>query len=105
MMRVNLIAGERRAAKAAGRAMDIAQRATLGGTALLVVTALAVGGRYWFMWQAESRVANEIAAAKREEARLAEVLKQVADFDAQREELQRRVSLIDDLRRGQNAHV
>jgi type IV pilus assembly protein PilN len=105
MIRVNLIAGERRAAKGAGRSMDIAQRATLGGTALLILTALAVGGRYWSMWQAESRVGNEIAAAKREEARLAEVLKQVADFDTQREELQRRVTLIDELRRGQNAPV
>jgi type IV pilus assembly protein PilN len=57
------------------------------------------------MWQAESRVGHEIAAAKREEARLAEVLRQVADFDAQREELQRRVTLIDELRRGQNAPV
>src|SRR5262245_18705338 len=105
MIRVNLIAGERRAAKAAGRSMDIAQRATLGGTALLILTALAVGGRYWAMWQAESRVETAIAAAKREEARLAEVLKQVADFEAQREELQRRVTLIDELRRGQNAPV
>jgi type IV pilus assembly protein PilN len=105
MIRVNLIAGERRAAKTAGRSMDIAQRATLGGTALLIVTALAVGGRFWMMWQAESRVGGDIEAAKREEARLAEVLKQVADFDAQREELQRRVTLIDELRRGQNAPV
>jgi len=105
MIRVNLIAGERRAAKAAGRSMDIAQRVTMGGTALLIVTALGVGGRYWTMWQAESTVAADIATAKREEARLAEVLKQVAEFDAQREDLQRRVTLIDELRRGQNAPV
>lgn len=105
MIRVNLIAGERRAAKAAGRSLDIAQRATYGGVALLVVTALGVGVRYWMVWQAESGVAAAIATAKREEARLAEVLKQVADFDAQREELQRRVTLIDELRRGQNAPV
>ena len=105
MIRVNLIAGERRAAKTAGRSMDIGQRATMGGVALMIVTALAVGWRYWSMWQGESGVVNAIAAAKREEARLAEVLKQVADFDAQREELQRRVTLIDELRRGQNAPV
>jgi type IV pilus assembly protein PilN len=105
MIRVNLIAGERRAAKAAGRSMDIAQRAAFAGTALLIVTAIGVGWRYWSMWQAEAGVENAIAAAKREEARLAEVLKQVADFDAQREELQRRVTLIDELRRGQNAPV
>ena len=50
-------------------------------------------------------MAADIATAKREEARLAEVLKQVAEFDAQREDLQRRVTLIDELRRGQNAPV
>ena len=43
--------------------------------------------------------------AKREEARLAEVLKQVGEFEAQGEELQRRVALIDELRRGQSAPV
>ena len=105
MIRVNLLAGERRAAKAAGRTFDIAQGATLGGTILLIVTALGVGARYWMVWQSESGVASAIEAAKREETRLAEVLKQVADFEAQREELQRRVTLIDELRRGQNAPV
>jgi type IV pilus assembly protein PilN len=105
MIRVNLIAGERRAAKAESRSMDIGQRATIGGTVLLVVTALGVGGRYWSTSQAETGVTNAIAESKREETRLAEVLKQVADFEAQREELQRRVTLIDELRRGQTAPV
>src|SRR5215218_6378356 len=105
MIRVNLIAGERRGAKAAGRSMDVGQKATLAGSALLIVAALGVGWRYWSMWQAETSVVAAIADAKREETRLAEVLKQVADFDARREELQRRVTLIDELRRGQTAPV
>jgi type IV pilus assembly protein PilN len=105
MIRVNLIAGERRTAKAASRSMDIGQRATMAGTALLVITTLGVGWRYWTVYSRETGVASEIAAAKREETRLAEVLKQVAEFEAQREDLQRRVTLIDELRRGQTAPV
>lgn len=50
-------------------------------------------------------MARDIDAARREEARLAEVLKQVADFEAQRSNLQQRVALIDELRRGQTAPV
>ena len=55
MIRVNLIAGERRAAKARGRSLEIGQKVTLAGTALLVVTALGVGWRYWSIWQAEAQ--------------------------------------------------
>ena len=69
------------------------------------VTALGVGWRYWSTSSTESTTVSAIADAKREETRLAEVLKQVADFDEQRAELQRRVTLIDELRRGQNAPV
>jgi len=105
MIRVNLIAGERRAVKAVGRSFQIAEKATLAGTLVLVLTAAGVGWRYWTTMRAETQVGNDIAAAKREETRLAEVLKQVADFEAQREELQRRVTLIDELRKGQTAPV
>ena len=99
MIRVNLIAGERRAVKSVGRSFQIAEKATLAGTLVLVLTAAGVGWRYWTTMRAETQVGNDIAAAKREETRLAEVLKQVADFDAQREELQRRVTLVDEISR------
>lgn len=105
MIRINLVGGERRAAKAPGRSMQIGQKITLAGSLLLVVTALGVGWRYWSVMQAEAQLASDVAAARREETRLAEVLKQVTDFEAQRAELQRRVTLIDELRKGQSAPV
>ena len=86
MIRVNLIAGERRTAKAAGKSFQIGQKATLAGSLILVLTAAGVGWRYWMVTRAEAQVTSDIAAAKREE-------------------LQRRVALIDELRKGQTAPV
>jgi type IV pilus assembly protein PilN len=105
MIRINLILGERRAAKSAGRTFQLAQKVTLGGSVILVVTVLLVGWRYWALGQQEGQLGRDIDAARREETRLAEVLKQVAAFDAQRGQLQERVTLIDELRRGQSAPV
>jgi type IV pilus assembly protein PilN len=105
MIRINLIAGERRAAKAPAKTFDIAQKITLIGSLILVLTAAGVGWRFWANRQAEAQMASDLTTAKNEEQRLAEVLKQVSDFEAQREELQRRVALIDELRKGQSAPV
>ena len=105
MIRINLIAGERRVAKAAGRSFDVAQKITLVGSLILVLTALLVGWRYWSLSQREAQMLADIEAARREESRLTEVLKQVAAFEAQRAQLTERVSLIDELRRGQSAPV
>jgi type IV pilus assembly protein PilN len=105
MIRINLVAGERRAAKTEGRTFQIGQKVTVLGSLLLVVTALGLGWRYWANMQAEQQIAQDIAAAKREEARLTEVLKQVSNLEGQRAQWQQRVALIDELRRGQAAPV
>ena len=105
MIRINLIAGERRAAKTEGRTFQIGQKVTVLGSMLLLVTALGLSWRYWANMQAEEQMAQDIAAARREEARLAEVLKQVANLEEQRAQWQQRVALIDELRRGQAAPV
>lgn len=105
MIRINLLAGERRVAKTAGRRFEIGQKITLVGTLLLIITALLIGSRYLSITQEQARLASEMDAARREEARLAEVLKEVSDFEARRTLLQERVKLIDELRRGQSAPV
>jgi type IV pilus assembly protein PilN len=105
MIRINLVAGERRAAKPAAQSFQIGQKVTAAGSLLLIVTALLVGWRYWATSQEESQIAADIETARGEEARLAEVLKQVTEFEGQRAQLQQRVSLIDELRRGQTAPV
>ena len=51
------------------------------------------------------RVDAEIAAAQQEAARLRSLLAEVQRFEAQRSQLQQRVSLIEQLRRGQSAPV
>ena len=105
MIRINLIAGERRAAKTTGRTFQIGQKITVAGSLLLVVAAALIGWLYWTVLQDREQVTRDIDAARREEGRLGEVLKQVADFEANRAQLQQRVALIDELRKGQTAPV
>ena len=105
MIRINLVAGERRSAKSTSRKFDLASKMTVIGSLVVVVTVLAIGWRYWALGQHETQLGSDIDAARREEARLGEVLKQVATFEQQRQQLQDRVTLIDELRKGQNAPV
>jgi type IV pilus assembly protein PilN len=106
MIRINLIAGERRAQKATGgRSLQIGQKITILGSLILLIAVLLVGWRYWALTQRGEQLTRDIAAARREEQRLAEVLKEVAQAEAQTAQLQQRVALIEELRRGQTAPV
>jgi type IV pilus assembly protein PilN len=105
MIRINLVAGDRRATKSASRSFQIEQKITIIGSVLLVVTGLLVGWRYWSLTQAQARLAADVEAARREETRLAQVLREVSDLEARRALLQQRKSLIDELRKGQSAPV
>lgn len=106
MIRINLLASERRAAKAAAApGMQAAQKMTVIGSLLLVVTVALLGWRYWALGQEQARVAREIDAARREESRLTEILKQVQEFENRRKILEARITLIDELRKGQSAPV
>jgi len=104
MIRINLLA-ERRNVKAVSKGFQVAQKITVIGSLLLVLTLVGVGWRYWALGQQHAEVVREVAAAQREEQRLAEILNQVAEFDARKQQLQQRVTLIDELRKGQNAPV
>jgi type IV pilus assembly protein PilN len=105
MIRINLIATERRYVKAAGKGFEAGQKITVIGSLLLVLTVMGIGWRYWAVGQQEAQAGRDIAAARREEARLGEILKQVQEFEARRQQLEQRVALIDELRKGQNAPV
>jgi type IV pilus assembly protein PilN len=105
MIRINLLASERRAAKAAAPGVQAAQKMMVIGSLILVLTAVGVGWRYWVLGQQKVEVVREIEAARREEARLQEILKQVQEFENRRKMLEARVALIDELRKGQNAPV
>lgn len=106
MIRINLLASERRAAKAAAApGFQAAQKMTVIGSLLLIVTVSLLGWRYWALGQEKARVAREIDAARREEARLTEIMRQVTEFENRHKMLDARVTLIDELRKGQSAPV
>jgi len=105
MIRINLLATERRAAKAAGGGFQAGQKLVVIGSLVLIVTIALLGWRYWALGQQDAEVKREIAAATREEERLQEILKQVAEFEARKKVLEARLGLIDELRKGQNAPV
>lgn len=105
MIRINLLATERRGAKAAIPGLQAGQKMMIIGSLVLVITAALLGWRYFALTQQETEVTQQIANAQREEARLTEILKQVQEFENRRKMLEARVSLIDELRKGQTAPV
>ena len=105
MIRINLLETERRQAKAAPKGLLLAQKMTVVGSLILVLAALGIGWRYWALGQQAATIERQLAEARREEQRLAGILKQVQEFEATRERLQQRAALIDELRRGQAAPV
>jgi type IV pilus assembly protein PilN len=107
MIRINLLATERRAAagKVASPGMQAGQKMMVVGSLLLVLTVALLGWRYWALGQQDAQVATAIDQANREEARLQEILRQVQEFENRRKLLEARVALIDELRKGQTAPV
>jgi type IV pilus assembly protein PilN len=104
MIRINLLASEQRGVKAASR-FDPSQTITIVGSVLLLLTASGLGFRYWAIGQQESALELDMQAAGQEEQRLGAILKEVQAFEARKQQLEQRVKLIDELRKGQNAPV
>jgi type IV pilus assembly protein PilN len=105
MIRINLLSTERRAVKAASKGFEAGQKMMVLGSLIVMLTLAALGWRYWALGQQAAQIEEEIAAAQREEQRLAEILKQVREFEARKAMLTERINLIDELRKGQNAPV
>jgi type IV pilus assembly protein PilN len=104
MIRINLLGVDRTKARKAP-AFDVGQQLTLLCSLILVAAALGIGWWYWTLNGEATRVEAEIAAAQREQARLASLLTEVTQFEAQRAQLQQRVRLIEELRAGQSVPV
>jgi type IV pilus assembly protein PilN len=105
MIRINLLAVERKKAKKARFVLSPAHRVTIGASLILIATVLGIG--WWFMSLRETsaRIDVEIADAEQETLKLRTVLAQVQKFEARKAQLTQRVTLIEQLRRGQSAPV
>jgi Tfp pilus assembly protein PilN len=105
MIRINLLGVERPKARKATPIFDPAQRTTFLCAAIFGFTALGIGGSYWRLSQQAARLTNDISVAQAEVARLNKVLIEVKKAEERRGQLQQRVAIIEDLRRGQSVPV
>ena len=105
MIRINLLAADRALPKPRRTFISPAQRVTFGAGLVLVVTALGIGWWYWSLQSESKRVDEEIARAETETQQLRSVLSQVQKFETRKAQLQQRVTLIEQLRKGQTAPV
>ena len=107
MIRINLLAVEReRTKKKKTRvAIPAAQRVTIGATVILIATVLGLFWWFWSLRQHSIRLDEDIARAEVETRQLRSVLSQVQKFEARKAQLQQRVTLIEQLRKGQSAPV
>jgi type IV pilus assembly protein PilN len=106
MIRINLLTTDRGAGKKKGAAFSLAgQQMTIGCTLILLATAGLIGWRYWSLGHESTDLDAKIAAAQQETGRLHAVIQQVQQFEQRRAQLQQRVVLIEQLRKGQTGPV
>jgi type IV pilus assembly protein PilN len=106
MIRINLLAVERaKTKKTRSFTISPAHRVTIGASLILIATVLGIG--WWFMSlrQHSSQIDAELVRAESESLQLRSVLAQVQKFEARKAQLTQRVTLIEQLRRGQTAPV
>jgi type IV pilus assembly protein PilN len=101
MIRINLIA-KRKPPKAG---FDLSRQVPLLCSLVLVAAALLIGLRFWTQRQRSAALDDEIQRAQQEAQSLRSVMEQVQQFEQRKTQLQQRVALIEELRRGQSAPV
>ena len=104
MIRINLLSVDRERAKRK-TTFQIGQKITVACSFILVAAALVVGWWFWSLQRDSASLDQQIADAERETQRLQSVIQQVAQFEARRTQLQQRVTLIEELRKGQTGPV
>ena len=105
MIRINLLAVERERVRKRVVLIPAAHRVTIGATVILVGTAALIG--WWFLTlrQQSAQLDIDLAQAETETRQVRSVLEQVRKFESQKAMLQQRVTLIEQLRKGQYAPV
>ncbi len=104
MIRINLLAVDRERTKRKSK-FPIVDKTTLGCGLILVLAALGIGWWYWSLQNESADLDQQIADAQRETVRLQGVIRQVRQFEDRRAQLQQRVTLIEQLRKGQTGPV
>ena len=105
MIRINLLAVDRERTKRSGALIPAAHRVTVAASLIVIATFLGVGWWFWSLRQTSSRLDADIAKGEAETQQLRSVLQQVQKFEARKAQLQQRVTLIEQLRRGQGGPV
>ncbi len=104
MIRINLLAVEKERAKKKGP-IQAGQKIILGAVLIMVLGALAIGWRFWSTQRDSKSADAKIVAAQQEAGRLQGIIKQVQSFELRKGQLQQRVTLIEQLRKGQTGPV
>ncbi|RPJ78238.1 MAG: hypothetical protein EHM13_14910 [Acidobacteria bacterium] len=107
MIRINLLAVERERTKRRPLSgiQATQQKITLACSLILVLTGLGVGWWYWTLDKQSKRIEEDIATGQREAERLRTLIVQVKQFETRKAQLEERVALIEDLRKGQAGPV
>ena len=106
MIRINLLAAERDKTKKKAATLGTAgQKITVGCSLILILAVLFIGWRYWALSRDSNQIDAEIAASQQETTRLHSVIQQVQQFEQRKAQLQQRVVLIEQLRKGQTGPV
>jgi type IV pilus assembly protein PilN len=104
MIHINLLSGDRGTAKKK-KPILAAQKLALACSLILVLTVAFAGWRYWALNRDSTQLDAEISAAQQETTRLHSVIQQVQAFEQRKAQLQQRVLLIEQLRKGQTGPV
>ena len=107
MIRINLLGAPRPSGRKTSSftRLDPSQRATFACCVIFGATALGVGSWYWSLTTKAAALDTEISAARAEVTRLNKVLAEVKRAEDRRGQLQQRVAIIEELRRGQGVPV
>jgi type IV pilus assembly protein PilN len=105
MIRINLLAVDRPKAKQARVLIAPAHRVTIAASLLLIATVLGIGWWFLALRQRSAQIDRQISTAEAETAQLRTVLAQVQKFETRKAQLTQRVTLIEQLRKGQSAPV
>ena len=107
MIRINLLAAERDRAKKKGKVTlgTAGQKLTILCSIILIFAGLFIGWRYWALTNQSAQLDADISASQQETTRLHSIIQQVQQFEQRKAQLQQRVVLIEQLRKGQTGPV